>query len=391
MTSLDPYLVTFVLVSFMALIISILLNRFLKQPSLIAYIITGLVIGSYGVGLVSDQGLISQLGNLGLVLLLFFVGMEIRLSQIISNWRVAIIGTLFQVIISTGLVGFLGAMLNWPLSTTVLLGFVISLSSTAVIVKIFERMGGMGTKVGRDVLSILLVQDLAVIPMLIIINVLGNAPINFGNMLLQLIGFALVLVFIYWVMKRKEKMDIPLKMIKNDFEFQLLAAFVICFGLALVTEFFQLSAALGAFIAGIFLGSLKETRWATESLKSFKVLFLAFFFVSIGLLIDVDFVVANMLQIFSLVFFVLLTNTFINAAIFKFLGKTWRYSLYTGSLLAQIGEFSFLLAAVGLKNGIILEGVYKMTIAVIAISLAISPIWINIFSRLFKVRDYDII
>ncbi|MBI5158881.1 cation:proton antiporter [Candidatus Micrarchaeota archaeon] len=391
MTSLDLYLTTFVLVSFIALITCVLLNLF-RQPSLIAYIITGLIIGSHGFGFVSDQNLIAQLGNLGLVLLLFFIGMQIRLYQIISNWKVAIIGTLFQILISVGLVGLLGIILCWSLNTIVLLGFVISLSSTAVIVKLLESMDRMGTNVGRDVLSILLVQDLAVIPMLIIINALLRGPINFGSISLQLVGFTIVMVFVYWMAKKKETLIIPFKKrIKFDFEFQVLAAIIICFGFAWVTEFFYLSAALGAFIAGMFLASIKETRWATESLMSFKVLFLALFFVSIGLLIDIEFISANLLQVLLLVFFVLLTNTFINAAIFKLLGKTWRYSLYLGSLLAQIGEFSFLLAALGLKNGIIQETAYDMTIAVIAISLAISPIWISIFSRLFKVKGYDVI
>ena len=166
MASIDPYLINFVLLSFVALVIGIFL-RHLKQPIVIGYIITGVVVGPYGLALVKDQDTISALGSIGVILLLFFVGIEFPISRIVDHWKIAIIGTLFQIILSLGMVFIFGSFFDWSRATIILIGFVISLSSTAVVLKILENMGILYTKLGRDTLSMLLMQDLAVAPNLV--------------------------------------------------------------------------------------------------------------------------------------------------------------------------------------------------------------------------------
>lgn len=380
MLTIDYYLLDFVLLGFVALTMA-LFFRFLKQPSVIAYIITGIIVGPWGLGIITNHELISHLGGFGVVLLLFFVGMQMQIPRMISKWRIAVIGTAVQILISVFAMLIIGYFLNWSVNRVVLLGFVISLSSTAVIVKLLEDRDEINTKTGQNVLSILLAQDLAVIVMLIAISLMNEGGINPETILLQALGFLMFIFFIFLMIKRRG-IGIPLgSRIREDHELQVIAALIICFGMASLSGLFQLSTALGAFAAGILVSVTKEIQWAHNSLQPFRVVFLALFFASIGMLIDMSFVRIQFTYILLLVIMVFLTNTFINALIFRWFGESWKSSVYGGSFLAQIGEFSFVLATVGLNSSILSSFGYQITIATISISLMICPLWINLFRR----------
>lgn len=378
-----PYLVGAILV---VLLLGLIL-RSIRQPYVIGYLIAGILLGPHGFALVEDEVLLSRLGAIGVVLLLFFIGMEVSPRQLIENWKVAVLGTLLQIIISVGCVWPLGAFLNWPTERIVLIGFVISLSSTAVVLKLLQDWKEFETRVGQNVLAILLMQDLAVIPMLIILSLMGDAEHTTSNIWLQLAGAA-VLVVIVGFIAVKETIHLPLsKIIGNDQEMLVFAGLSICLGLALLTGLAGLSTALGAFVAGMLIGAANETRWVHHSLESFRVVFVALFFVSIGMLVDLAFIRANWLLITTLVILVILTNTFINGFILRLLGENWRDSLYAGTLLSQIGEFSFILAAIGIQAHIISSYGYQITIAVISISLLFSPVWIMLAKRVLKPKS----
>ncbi len=380
MVIVDNTLINFVVLCFVALAIGLVL-RFLKQPTLIAYILTGLALGPSGFALVTDFKLISQLGNLGVILLLFFIGMQMSIKNIKEEWKLAVIRTLLQILVSVGVVWILGIFLGWGIIMVILLGFVISLSSTTVLIKILESKNLLNKKLGKDVVNILIVQDLALVPMLLIISFLNNA-LSLDIFVMQVIGTVIVIAFLI-VIFMKKKITLPFKnRIRQDHEFQLLAAFVICFGFATFTAYFQLSAALGAFLGGLLLAVSHDTKWIHQSLNSFKVLFVALFFISIGMLIDIEFILTYRRQVAFLVLFVFLINTILNSFIFRSLGERWRNSLYAGALLAQIGELSFVLVGVGLSSAVISRFVYQLTIAVISLSLLLSPVWIALFSKL---------
>ncbi|MGC9310341.1 MAG: cation:proton antiporter [Candidatus Aenigmatarchaeota archaeon] len=234
---------------------------------------------------------------------------------------------------------------------------------------------------GQEVLSILIVQDLAIIPMMIILSLLTGGAVSRGEIGLQIAGSFLALAFVLKVLKR-ETFRLPFgNRIRKDPELQVLATLAISFGIALLSGLFYLSTALGAFITGLFLASTKDTQWVQQNLQPFKVLFLALFFISIGMMIDLGFLFSEFGQVMALLVLVLFTNSFINALIFRWNGDSWKNSLYGGSLLAQIGEFSFILVAIGLQTGLIEEFGYQITIIVIALSLMLSPLWISFFSR----------
>jgi len=382
---LDPSLPVLVAIIAIILVICLLLQQ-IRQPQVIGYLLAGIAAGPFGLGLFTDTEFASRLGDYGVVLLLFFVGMEVAPRQLITGWRVAVLGTLAQVVLSVALVLPLGLWLDWPPARIILLGFVTSLSSTAVIVKLLRDSGEIRQQEGQSILGILLVQDLVVIPMLIIIGLLGNKTPALGQLGLQLAGAASIIAILFWTLSRDTRQLRFGHLIQNNPELQVFAALLVCLGTAFLTGAAHLSMALGAFVAGILIHRAQETRWVTQALEPFRVIFVALFFVSIGLLVDIEFIATHSLQVLTLVIVVLVCNTLINGVILRLLGFKWSQSLYAGALLAQIGEFSFVLAAIGLADGIIMEAAYQYTIAVIALSLLISPFWISAARRILGMK-----
>lgn len=372
---IDPILPTLVAIITVVLFIGLSL-QLLRQPQVIGYLLAGVTIGPFGLALLTDTELASRLGSFGVVLLLFFVGMEVAPRQLIARWRIAVIGTLAQVALSVALVIPIGLWFDWPIERVVLLGFVTSLSSTAVIIKLLRDSGEINRKEGQDILGILLAQDLIIIPMLIIVGLMGGEAPSWSGLGLQVGGSIVIVSSLVWALTRNT-FHLPLgHLFRNDPELQVFAALLICLGLSLLTGMAQLSTALGAFAAGILVTAARETQWVHHALEPFRVIFVALFFVSIGMLVDISFITSHATQVLLLVAVALVSNTLLNGVILRFLGYRWRESLYAGAMLGQIGEFSFVLAAVGLTAGIISDIAYQYTIAVIALSLLISPFWI---------------
>lgn len=360
--------------------------RLLRQPHVVAYLLAGVVIGPWGLSLVSDSALIGRLGALGVVLLLFFVGMETDPRKLIAHWKTSIFGTLLQILLSIAAVWLVGYFYGWTTVRILLFGFVISLSSTAIVIKLLQEKGLLNSRIGQSVLGITLAQDLAVIPMLVILGMLGSDELDTAHLAKQAVGtIAAGLLFV--LIFKRDKIVLPLsKIIKEDKELQLFAALTICFGLAFMSAWFDLSTALGAFIAGMLVGSAKETEWVHQTLDSFKVLFVAVFFVSVGMLLDVDFLIKHWVLAGMLLLAVLITNTFVNALVLRMASYKWKESIFAGLLLSQIGEFSFVLTAVGYQSSIINNFGYQLSLCVISLSLLVSPLWINAGEKLLNIR-----
>ncbi len=366
---------------FVVLTIGLLL-RWLKQPYVVSYILAGIVLGPHCLSIVSDKVLLVQLGSIGVLFLLFFVGMELSVPNLASSWKIAVFGTMLQILASVGFVWGFGHLIGWPLERSIALGFVISLSSTAVIIKLLQDQGTIDTPLGRNVLGILLVQDVLIVPILIVLNSLGGEKLHIPTFVAQIICGGLIIAVLGWIFVKKV-IQLPFsKFIRIDREMEVFAALMLCFGLALVTELCHLSAALGAFVAGIIVSAASETYWVSKSLEPFRVVFVGLFFISIGMLIDLEFLLQHPFKVSFLVAAVFFTNTFINAFVFRLLGSSSQESLNAGALLAQIGELSFLVAAVGYKTHMLTEFAYQSTILTISISLLLSPTWIWIVGKL---------
>lgn len=381
--TVDPILSKFIILSLIIIFVGFVLHL-LKQPSVITYIIVGVLVGPNVLGIINDENLISNLGSLGLVLLLFFIGMEIHLKDLISNWKVSVIGTLVQVTVSILVIWIAGHYFDWNWSQVIMLGFVTSLSSTAVIIKLLQERNELNTTTGQSVLGILLVQDILVVPMIIIMGYLGGQRPEKGEIVKQVIGGVFILLVVLYILKNKE-VKLPFRnLITRDHETQVFVALAMCFGFSTLTAILGISSALGAFVAGILVASAKSTEWVYESLHAFKILFVALFFVSVGMLIKLDFLLENALTIVVLVILVFLVNYSINVLALRLFYKDWKVSLYAGALLSQIGEFSFILGALGFSSGIIKDYGYQLIISTIAISLLLSPIWISLTRKIIS-------
>lgn len=354
-----------------------LLLRAAGQPYVVAYLLSGIALGPYGLTLITDQHVVQRLGELGVVLLLFFIGMEMNPKRLAANWRIALLGTTMQILFSIGAAAMLGYFLAWHWPLIVLIGFVLSLSSTAVVLSFLQSRNELNTRSGQNAIAVLLVQDLAIIPMLIIIGLLSGDGTSGTEKLLQLVGgIATFAMFLYLFKKETVRLPKIFATLANDHELQVFAAMIICFGFSLLTGLFSLSMALGAFLAGMLVASARETHWVHQSLEPFRVVFVAIFFVSIGMMINLPQLFSQLGQILFLVIAALTLNTAINALMLRLLGESMEESLQTGAMLSQIGEFGFVLIAVALASSIINVSEYQMLLSVIALTLLLSPAWV---------------
>jgi len=252
--------------------------------------------------------------------------------------------------------------------------------------KLIEDQNMLSTPMGQDAASITLVQDLAVIPMILILSLMSGETISPLTLTTQTIAAAGFLLLMIWLSKPRV-IKLPYgKIIEEDHELQVLLAVAFCFGLGLVAALMGLSTAFGAFVAGMLLRIIREAKWVESSLSGFRVIFVALFFASIGMLVDIKFLAANWAVVSMLAGIVVVVNTILVATIIKVLGRSWGHSFYVASMVAQIGEFSFVLAAVGISTGIIAKFAYQMTISVIVVTLVLSPAWVFIIKKLSKVK-----
>lgn len=377
---LDPAFPKITLILLIILTLGLIFKK-LGQPSPVAYLISGILLGPDVLSLVESTELITRLGSIGVVLLLFFAGLEIPTQQIKEDFKIACLGTLFQIFFSVGIVFVIGKFFGWPIERAILLGFVISLSSTAVVLKILVDEGMLHSRHGRDVTSVLIAQDIAIIPMLMTINVLGGSQITFHELFMQVLGGCLLVLSIWLSAKYKNQIGRFIQSLGNDKELQVFSASILGLGLACISGLFGLSVALGAFVAGMIVSMIPNVNWIHDTLSPFRILFLAIFFVSVGMLIDIQFLSKNYMVVFLLLSVIFLINTIINSTTLRFLGRSWKESLYSGALLAQVGEFSFLIATIGYQVKMISDYAYQTTLSVIFLSLLMTPFWLKLFPK----------
>lgn len=374
---IDPILPVLVGTLLAILLIGFALKS-LGQPQIVAYLVAGLVIGPHGLAILDDPVLIGRIGDMGLIVLLFFIGMEASPGALLSRWRLAIFGVAIQIGATVALVWAIGTVYDWSLSRVLLFGFVISLSSTAIVLKLLKDWNELDTQTGQNVLVVLLAQDMALIPMIIVLNVMSGAHISSSELVAQFVGAIVLIGIATWVFT-SDHVRLPFaRKLSEDHELQVFAALVLSLGLALISGSLGLSTALGAFIAGLVVSSARETDWVHQSLEPFRIVFVAVFFVSIGMLIDPGFVRDNAMPLAILVIVIVVVNTALNTSMLHLLGSGWRRAAYAGALLSQVGEFSFILAALARSDGLLPESDYQLVVSVVAISLLLSPGWIGL-------------
>ena len=358
-----------------ALVGGLVAYRF-RLPVLLGYLIAGILIGPYSFGLIKNVDLIETMATIGVVLLLFTLGMEFSIGDLKRVGKIGLGGGAAQILV-TALLGFAvsKALFNWSISDAIFFGFLIALSSTMIVLKILVERGETNTPHGRIMIAILLVQDLAVLPLMVILPALGEPAtsliyslgITLGKVVLFLgamtvIGFWVVPAFLGHAAGTRSR------------ELFLITILAICLGAAFGTSYFGVSAAFGAFAAGMLVSRSHFAHQALADITPLRNVFAALFFVSLGMLASPRFIVDNWSMV-TLVALIIVLGKFITCfLIARFFGYSFKTALFVGAGLTQIGEFSFVLGQAGLETGVISGNLYSLILSSAILTILFTPV-----------------
>lgn len=376
-----PDLTGITIVAVAATLCGMLLVRF-RQPAIVGYILAGVILGPSGLGLVENRESITLLANLGVILLLYFIGMELSLRAFRFIWRLSLITGLVQIVASLGAMFLFSRFFGWPMEWAILFGFCLALSSTAVAVGVLEEVGELRTGVGRVAVGILIAQDLAVAPMLVVISNLAGDGFDSAVFWEVALSIGILLALILYL-TRRTKVTLPFShLVANRPSLAPLAALAWCFGFASAGGLIGLSPAFGAFLAGLIIGNSAQRQVMRENAVPVQAVLMMVFFLSIGLLIDLDFLWTHFWLLLALWLFVLVFKLALNLALLRIQGESWQDAFTVALVIGQVGEFSFVLAAAALSVGVIDDGLHRIIISLTVISLATSPICFDLVRRL---------
>jgi CPA2 family monovalent cation:H+ antiporter-2 len=374
-----------VLVIFSLAIGVLLICQRLNLPTVVGFLLTGILAGPYGFGLISAIEEVEILAEIGVMLLLFTIGVEFSLKEFMRMKKSVVLGGSFQVIL-TFLVSFaIATRLGRPFNEAVFIGFFISLSSTAIVLKILQEKAEFDSPHGRMALAVLIFQDIAVVPMILFTPLLAGEGANLGHSLgfLALKGlgvFVLVAVSAKWIVP-----GLLYQIARSrSRELFLLSVLVMCFGVAWLTYLAGLSLALGAFLAGLIISESEYGYHALGNIVPFRDVFTSLFFVSIGMLLDLGFLIKHPDQVALISLAVIISKTFIASIAVLFLGFPLRTAIIVGLTLCQVGEFSFILAKVGVDYGLLAGDRFQLFLAVAVITMGVTPFIMALAPRVAK-------
>ena len=346
----------------------------LHLPVLVGFLATGVIFGPHGVGLIRRSDDVETLAEIGVILLLFTVGIEFSVSRLARMRREVLLGGSLQVF-GTALVAILAALpFGVPWTESIVVGFLLAFSSTAIVLRVFAERGELVTPPARVSLGLLIFQDLCVVPVILLIPLLSDWGRQTSLKLLQVLGVSLLAVGAILLAAR---FAIPpflrLVVSTRSREVFLISVILVVLGTAFASSVAGLSLALGAFIAGLVVSESEYGIQVLSDILPFRDSLNCLFFVSIGMLMDVRFVADNAGGLGLLLLLVIGVKFLIVTPVVGFLGYPIRVATQTGVSLAQVGEFSFVLALSAREFSLLSDGVYKTFLAVSVLSMIVAP------------------
>ena len=347
-------------------------------PPIIGFFITGMLIGPYGIGIIDGTQELEIYSEIGIIFLLFTIGVELSLKELWEIKKSVLLGGAFQILFSTIFVLFICTQLGFELSTSIFIGFLLSLSSTAIVLGILQEKAELYSPHGRTSLSMLIFQDIVVVPMILITPLLAGASEDLTGSLLSLLLKGGAIILLVFLSARYLVPQLLYQAAKSHSrETFLLTVLFICLATATLTAAAGLSLALGAFLAGLIISESEYSHQALGNIIPFRDIFLSFFFVSIGMLLDIRYLLSEPFNIFLIAGGVILLKTFSGTFATLLLGYPLRTTLLTGFALSQVGEFSFVLSKFGMQYGLLNTGIYQVFLAVSVISMGAAPFILN--------------
>ncbi len=368
--------------------IAIIICSKLRIPTIMGYLITGLLVGPNCFRLIHNMGNISIMAEVGVVLLLFTIGLEFSLKQLIALKRIALLGGALQVVLTVIATAGVCIYLKIPANIAVFVGMLVSLSSTAIVLKILAERNEIDTPHGRATTGILIFQDIAVIPMMLLAPMLVETTDSSFLPVLFTLGKVVVSVVVLFALARVVVPQL-LRLVAQtgSNELFLLTTVLICMGVAFATNRAGLSLALGAFLAGMVVSESGYGYQALGNITPFKDVFTGFFFISVGMMIVPSTFITMPLQIFAGALAVIVIKSVVTGGIVSVLGYPLRTATLTGISLAQVGEFSFVLAGVGTSMGLFGNTENMIFVAVSVLTMAAGPYLIKAGPKIASVLD----
>jgi len=360
----------------------VLLFHRAKVPPIVGFLITGVLCGPYGFGLISDPHEVESIAEIGVVLLLFTVGIEFSLKQLARIRNFLLIGGGLQVVLTIVIIYLVERLVGEGTKVALFVGMLVALSSTAIVLRLLADRGELDGPAGQAVLGILIFQDLCVVPMVLFTPFLTGVGAGAGDAIavvikaLLFIGGAVVAA--RWVVPRLLHYVVATR----RREVFLLAIILLCLGTAWASARVGLSLALGAFIAGLVISESEYSHQALGEILPLREVFNSLFFISIGMLFDVRTVIGAPFTVFGAILVVIVVKTLITTGASIALGQSLRIAIVAGLALAQIGEFSFVLSKVGLSAGLLDVAHYQLFLAVAVGTMTITPVLLAVAPRI---------
>ncbi|WP_440953316.1 cation:proton antiporter domain-containing protein [Methanococcoides sp. FTZ1] len=355
----------------------------LRIPIVVGFLFTGMLLGPHGYGLIDAIEEVEVLAEIGIVLLLFTIGVELSLKDLWSIKRAVIIGGSIQVLLTIVVVYLISSFMGYGYGESVFIGFLFSLSSTAIVLKLLQNRGELHAPHGRLSLAILLFQDVIVVPMILITPFLAGVSGNGEPALIPIIAKGMGLVILVIASAKWIVPNVLYQITKTrDSELFFLCIIVVCLSVAWLTFSMGLSLALGAFLAGLIISESEYSHQAMSNLIPFRDIFMSFFFISIGMLLDIDHFFVNPVLFIMVAIGVLLLKSVIAGLASYLLGFPLRTAILGGLALAQVGEFSFVLSTFGLEFGILGQDVYQLFLVVSILTMAVTSSVMSLSPRI---------
>lgn len=369
-----PLLRDTVVIFGLSVLVIFLFHR-LRAPTILGFLLTGVLAGPDGLGLIQATEQVMMMAEIGVILLLFTVGIEVSLKDLIQLKKYVLVGGSLQVLLTILAVYALASSWGLSMGPAIFMGFLISLSSTAIVLRIIQKKSQFDSFYGRTTLGVLIFQDVIIVPMMLIAPLLPGSTGTLQEspmlvaakaatiVILVLLGAKYVVPrFLYQVAKTRDR------------ETFLLSVITICFAVAYLTSYAGLSLGLGAFLAGLIISESEYNHQAFGNVLPLRDAFTSFFFVSVGMLVDLNFLLDRPGYILIMAAAVMVLKSLVAEAAITMLGLPLRISILVGLALSQIGEFSFVLSRVGMDNGLISAENYQLFLDVAVITMAATSV-----------------
>ncbi len=353
------------------------LAHFLRLPLIVGYLIGGILVSPFTPGpTISDPNAFRMFADIGVILLMFSIGIEFSVGDLLKAGRTALLGAPLGLAIIICLALPIGWVSGWPLGQTLVVGAAASLASTMVLLKFLTERGELHSPHGRLSVAITLVDDLAVVVMIVLIPTLATAEAGraLAPFLRAVLTAVVLLAPLLWLSRHLVPQLLDRVARAGDMELFLLVAVTIAIGTAALTANFRLSLALGAFLAGLVISGSEFAHETLARVLPIRDIFVAVFFVSIGTFVRPASVVAEFPVVVALVALVVLGKFAVWSGIVRFMGSPMRTSIMAGLGLTQIGEFSYVLAGVGREHGLLTDQVYDAILATSVLTILINAL-----------------